>query len=99
MADKFSIGLVQMKCTANAEENLTRAIDKIREAAARGAQIISMHELFLGEYFCRREDPELFNQSQAVPGPATENIGHTARDEKLESQVYLFMQQARAVIS
>jgi len=38
MADKFTIGLVQMKCTANAEQNLARAIDKIREAARRGAQ-------------------------------------------------------------
>src|SRR5204862_95010 len=44
MADKFTIGLVQMKCTANADENLARAIAKIREAAARGAQIISLHD-------------------------------------------------------
>src|SRR5216684_1260425 len=59
MADKFTIGLVQMKCTANGEENLSRAIDKIREAAARGAQIISLHELFHGEYFCRTENADL----------------------------------------
>jgi len=39
MADKFTVGLVQMRCTTNKEENLTRAEEKIREAAARGAQI------------------------------------------------------------
>jgi len=49
MPDKFTIGLVQMRCTADADENLSHAIDKIREAAARGAQIISLHELFRSE--------------------------------------------------
>jgi hypothetical protein len=62
MADKFTVGLVQMRCTtASADENLARAIEKIREASARGAQIISLHELFRGEYFCRKEDAELFD--------------------------------------
>src|SRR5260370_24162602 len=60
MADKFTIWLVQMKCTANAEENLTRPTEKIREAAALGAQIISLHELFLCEYFCRAENTDPF---------------------------------------
>ena len=38
MADKFTVGLVQMKCTTNKEENLTRATEKIREAAERVAR-------------------------------------------------------------
>ena len=59
MADKFTVGLVQMKCATNVEENLERAIEKIQEAAARGAQIICLHELFRGEYFCRIEDADL----------------------------------------
>ena len=71
MSDKFAVGLVQMRCTTNKEENLTRAAEKIREAAARGAQVICLHELFAGEYFCRTEDPELFNLAEAVPGPTT----------------------------
>src|SRR6267378_3782443 len=83
MADKFTIGLVQMKCTANAEENLARAAGKIREAAARGAQIISLHELFHGEYFCRTEDPELFNMSEPVPGPTTELLAQIAKEKKV----------------
>ena len=75
MADKFTVGLVQMKCTTNAEENMTHAIEKIREASKRGAQIIALHELFQGEYFCRTEDPELFNLAEAVPGPVTGEVG------------------------
>src|SRR5580704_15804704 len=97
MADKFTIGLVQMRCTANPDENLSRAIDKIREAAARGAQIISLHELFRSEYFCRKEDAELFNLAEAVPGPATEALAKIAKDKKIVLVVSLFERRAAGV--
>src|SRR5260370_7032854 len=97
MANKFTIGLVQMKCTPNAEENLARAIEKIGEAAARGAQIISLHELFLGEYFCRTEDPELFNLSEAVPGPPPEKLPKLANAKKVALVVSLFERRASGV--
>ncbi len=48
MPNKFTIGLVQMRGSANPAENLARAIDNVREASARGAQIICMDELFCG---------------------------------------------------
>ena len=70
----------------NAEENLSRAIEKIREAAARGAQIICMDELFRGEYFCRKEDADLFNLAEPIPGPATEALAQDrAKNEKSSS--------------
>jgi N-carbamoylputrescine amidase len=97
MADKFTIGLVQMKCTSNADENLTRAIEKVREAATRGAQIISLHELFHGEYFCRKEDAELFNLAEAVPGPVTEKLAGIARECKAALVISLFERRAAGI--
>src|SRR6202795_478784 len=97
MTDKFTIGLVQMRCTANAEENLSLAIDKIREAAARGAQIISLQELFRSEYFCRKEDAELFNLAEAVPGPATEALAKIAKERQVVLVVSLFERRAAGV--
>src|SRR6202795_5071984 len=97
MADKFTIGLLQMRSTANADENLSLAIDKIREAAARGAQIISLHELFRSEYFCRKEDAELFNLAEAVPGPATEALAQVAKEKKVVLVVSLFERRAAGV--
>src|SRR5467141_3237468 len=97
MAGKFTIGLVQMNCTKNAEENLAKAIEKICEAAARGAQIISLHELFHGEYFCRTENADLFNLSEAVPGPTTEKLAQTAKDKKVALVVSLFERRAPGV--
>jgi N-carbamoylputrescine amidase len=97
MADKFTIGLVQMKCTTDAEENLTHAVEKIREAAARGAQIISLHELFRSEYFCRTEDAELFNLAEAVPGATTEKLGKIAKECNAALVVSLFERRAAGI--
>src|SRR6202521_4623927 len=97
MTNKFTIGLVQMRCTTNKEENLTRAAEKIREAATRGAQVICLHELFAGEYFCRTEDPELFNLAEAVPGPTTERLAAGAEEKKVALVVSVFERRAAGV--
>src|SRR5437868_2435854 len=97
MPNKFTIGLVQMRCTANAEENLSRAIEKIREAATRGAQIISLHELFRSEYFCRKEDPALFDLAEPVPGPATDKLAQIAKERKVALVVSLFERRAAGI--
>src|SRR5260370_10067561 len=97
MANKFTVGLLQMRCTRNADENLSRAIEKIREASARGAQIISLHELFRIEYFCRKEHPHLFNLAQPVPRPATEALAQIAQEKKVVLVVSIFARRAAAI--
>jgi N-carbamoylputrescine amidase len=97
MANTFTLGLVQMRCTTNKEENLTRAEEKIREAATRGAQVISLHELFAGEYFCRTEDAELFNLAEPVPGPTTERLAAVAKEKKVALVVSVFERRAAGV--
>jgi N-carbamoylputrescine amidase len=97
MADKFTVGLVQMKCTTNKEENLTRATEKIREAAKRGAQVISLHELFAGEYFCRTEDAALFDLAEPVPGPTTERLAKVAEELKVALVASVFERRAAGV--
>jgi len=97
MAEKFTVGIVQMKCTTNKEENLTRATEKIREAAKRGGQVISLHELFAGEYFCRTEDAELFDLAEPVPGPTTERLARVAKELKVALVVSVFERRAAGV--
>jgi N-carbamoylputrescine amidase len=97
MADKFTVGIVQMKCTTNKEENLTRATEKIRETAKRGAQVISLHELFAGEYFCRKEDVELFALAEPVPGPTTERLARVAKKLKVALVVSVFERRTAGV--
>jgi len=71
---KFRIGLVQMSCSEDAAENLERAVARIREAAAGGAQIVCLQELFRSQYFCREEDSRLFDLAESIPGPSTERL-------------------------
>ena len=71
---KFRIGLVQMSCTEDPGANLGHAVAKVREAAAIGAQIVCLQELFRSQYFCREEDARLFDLAEPIPGPTTERL-------------------------
>jgi N-carbamoylputrescine amidase len=79
-AQTVTIGLVQRKCSADAEENLSKAMSGIREAAARGAQIVCLEELFRSPYFCREENHDNFNLAEPIPGPSTEALGKLAKE-------------------
>jgi N-carbamoylputrescine amidase len=76
--EKFRVGLVQMSCAVDPNENLEKALWRIREAAGRGARIICLQELFRSQYFCREENAELFALAEPVPGPTTETLGRLA---------------------
>ena len=76
----MQIGLVQMTCSPAPRENLAKAIARVREAAARGAQIVCLQELFTSQYFCQVEDHKYFQLAEAIPGPSTEALGEVARE-------------------
>ena len=97
MVDKFTIGVIQMRSSGNREENLAHATEKIREAAARGAQIVCLHELFLSQYFCREENPDYFNLAEPIPGPSTEALGAIARERKIAIVASLFERRGPGV--
>ncbi len=69
-----------MSCVSKPEENLTKAIAKIREAAAKGAQIVCLQELFTSLYFCDVEDYENFKLAEAIPGPSTDALSALAKE-------------------
>src|SRR5215217_8757016 len=73
------IALIQMRCGAAPEKNLSRAIEFIRDAARRGAQIVCLPELFRSQYFCQTEDHKNFDLAEEVPGKSTDALGEVAR--------------------
>jgi N-carbamoylputrescine amidase len=93
-ADKFDVGLVQMHCSPEPDENLERALAHVREAARRGAQVICLPELFLTQYFCQREDTALFDLAEPIPGPTTARFCALARELKVSIEVSLFERRA-----
>lgn len=79
----FTIGLIQMRCSADPADNLRRAGEMLREAAARGAKVACLPELFLGPYFCQVEDPECFNLAEPIPGPSSDALGRIAQETEM----------------
>ncbi len=77
---KFRVGLIQMACSRDPNENLAKAEWRIREAAGRGANIICVQELFRSQYFCREENSDLFDLAEPVPGPTSEAFSRLARE-------------------
>jgi len=57
------VAAIQMRCSAQTEENIDKADFLVRQAAELGAQIILLPELFETPYFCQKEKPEYFNYS------------------------------------
>jgi N-carbamoylputrescine amidase len=88
---KIKIGLVQMKCGGDSEANLQKAISGIVHAAARGAKIVCLPELFLSPYFCQGpKDKRHFNLAESIPGPTTGALGAIAKKHKLVIVCSLF---------
>src|SRR5438034_7774715 len=77
---KYNVGLVQMAMSADPDENLQHAIDRVEEAARQGARLVCLPELFRSRYFAQVEDHALFDLAEAVPGPTTETLGKVARE-------------------
>jgi len=97
LESKFRIGLVQMSCSTDAEENLHKAEAKVREAASQSAQVVCLQELFRSQYFCREENAELFALAESIPGPSTERLGKVAKECGVVIVASLFEKRAAGV--
>jgi N-carbamoylputrescine amidase len=95
--DPFKIGLVQMSCSLDAEANLAKAIQGVRDAAAKGAEIVCLQELFRSQYFCREENAELFNLAESIPGPSTEALSSVAKELRVSIIASLFEKRAQGL--
>lgn len=92
-----AVGLVQMRCDPEPEANLNKAVARIRQAAAGGAQFICLQELFRSPYFCQRQDPKLFDLAEPIPGPSSEGLGQVARETGTVIVASLFERRAAGV--
>lgn len=95
--DQLKIGLVQMSCTSDPEENFARAMDAVRKAATDGARVVCLQELFRTLYFCQKEDVRFFEYAQPIPGPATEALGSIAQELGIVLIASLFEKRAAGV--
>jgi N-carbamoylputrescine amidase len=76
----FTIALVQHAMGPDAGANRTAGTDGIAEAAARGAQLVVLPELPASEYFCKYQDPALFDLAEPLDGPTRRVFAEAAAD-------------------
>ena len=89
--------LVQMSCLKDKQQNITKAIEKIKELAAAGAQIVCLQELFTSLYFCDVEDYENFKLAEVIPGPATDTLSQLAKELGVVIIASLFEKRAEGL--
>ncbi|HEX8712178.1 MAG TPA: nitrilase-related carbon-nitrogen hydrolase, partial [Terracidiphilus sp.] len=90
----YKIGLVQMSMGPDPGANFAAALDRIRQAASQGANIVCLPELFRAQYFCQREDLRLFDLAEPIPGPSTEKLAEVARETGAAIVASLFERRA-----
>ena len=91
------IGTVQMSCVADKAANLTKTIEQIKLAAAQGAQIVCLQELFTSLYFCDVEDHDNFLLAEAIPGPSTDTLSKVAAELNVVIIASLFEKRAQGL--
>ena len=94
---KVTIALVQMSCVADKDENLQKAIRKIKEAVSSGAQIVCLQELFTSLYFCDEENYENFKLAEPIPGPSSETLGKVAKETGIVIIASLFEKRTQGI--
>jgi N-carbamoylputrescine amidase len=93
-ARPVTVGLVQMAMGEAPDDNLAHAVELIREAAARGAELVCLPELFRSRYFCQTEDAANFALAESVPGPSTEALGALSAELGVTIVASLFERRA-----
>ena len=89
-----TLGLIQSLCSPDPAANFARALERIADAARRGAQIICTQELFRSRYFCQSEDHRHFALAEPIPGPSTAALQKLARRLKVVIIASLFERRA-----
>jgi N-carbamoylputrescine amidase len=93
-ASTLPVALVQMRCGEDPDANVAKALAMAREAAAGGARLVCLPELFRSRYFCQSEDSAHFGLAEPVPGPTTEAFAALAAEFDATIVVSLFERRA-----
>ena len=80
MADSVRVGLIQLAAEDTPAANVRKTIPRIEEAAAKGAKIIGLQEMFTTKYFCITQDPANFDLAEPIEtGPSVTALARVAQ--------------------
>lgn len=78
--EPIRLAAIQLRANPDDVDFLDLACDRLREAAAAGAQVLVLPELFRGPYFCREMDPKHTARAESIPGATTHRLGSLAAE-------------------
>ena len=93
----FTVGIIQDAASSDAAATVAATVERVRDAAGRGAQIVCLKELFNAPYFCKAQRCERFDLAEPIPGPTSERMQTVAQELGIVLIVPLFERQARGV--
>lgn len=93
----LKVAAIQHICTHDRDKNLINSIQGIRDAAKQGAKLVVLQELHASLYFCQIEDPKLFDLSESIPGPTTQQLSDIAAELNIVIIASIFERRAAGV--
>ena len=93
----YTVGLLQFQVTPDPEENTRKALSWFEKAAGQGAQVVCLPELYKSQYFCQKEDADLFDLAEPIPNDSIEAFQKAAARLKAAVVVPVFERRAAGV--
>lgn len=93
-AGKIKVALVQTTVQDDKARHVQKTLERVREAAGRGAKLVCLQELFASPYFCQVEDSALFDLAEPIPGPTSQALADCAKELGVSIVVPLFEKRA-----
>jgi agmatine deiminase len=89
-AQVVTIGLIQSSVSEDTATNLKKTVEKVEEAARKGAQIVCFQELYRTRYFPQKENADARGLAESIPGESTNVFSDLAKKHKVVIIVPLF---------
>ena len=93
------LALIQQSNSSDLQQNLEKTLASVRQAAAEGAQVICLQELFNTLYFCIDYDESAFAQAESMEGPTLQRLRQEAASLGVVLVVPFFEKRAPGCIT
>ena len=93
----FTVAIIQDGVESTADATLVATEKRIRDAHAKGAQVICLKELFNAPYFCKKLDASRFDLAEEVTGPTVTRLQKVAKELAVVLVVPIYEKQGPGV--
>ncbi|MGQ9573912.1 MAG: carbon-nitrogen hydrolase [Thermoguttaceae bacterium] len=97
LSSPVGLAVVQTRSAGSRQANVEKAVERIAQAAAEGANLVCLPELFAVPYFCQTEDHRHFDWAEPIPGPTSEALAQAAKQHGVVVVGSIFERRAAGV--